>query len=98
MKVVSGSTGWMQEYGDEVRRACAEDGKTLFLLCAEGERKGKSVGLSYQDSSDILLAAGAKDAIQMDGGGSTSLFVNGKNFLSYPSIRKNAVFIGFSMK
>lgn len=78
--------------------ALSEDGKTLFLLCAEGERRGKSVGLSYQDSSDILLAAGAKDAIQMDGGGSTSLFVNGKNFLSYPSIRKNAVFIGFSMK
>ena len=28
-KVVSGSTGWMKEHGDEVRQACA-DGKTLF--------------------------------------------------------------------
>ena len=29
VKVVSGSTGWMKEYGDEVRKACNE-GKTLF--------------------------------------------------------------------
>ena len=29
VKVVSGSTGWMKEHGDEVRQACA-DGKTLF--------------------------------------------------------------------
>ena len=30
VKVVSGSTGWMKEHGDDVRRACAEQGKTLF--------------------------------------------------------------------
>ena len=29
VKVVSGSTGWMAEHGDEVKKACAE-GKTLF--------------------------------------------------------------------
>lgn len=30
VKVVSGSTGWLKEHGDDVRRACAEEGKTLF--------------------------------------------------------------------
>ena len=30
VKVVSGSTGWMKEPGDDVRRMCAEEGKTLF--------------------------------------------------------------------
>ena len=30
VKVVSGSTGWMNEHGEEMRRLCAEDGKTLF--------------------------------------------------------------------
>ena len=30
VKVVSGSTGWLKEHGDEVRRACTEEGKTLF--------------------------------------------------------------------
>ncbi len=30
VKVVSGSTGWMAEHGDEVKRLCREEGKTLF--------------------------------------------------------------------
>ena len=30
VKVVSGSTGWMKEYGEDVKKACTEDGKTLF--------------------------------------------------------------------
>lgn len=30
VKVVSGSTGWMKEHGDDVQRMCEEDGQTLF--------------------------------------------------------------------
>ena len=30
VKVVSGSTGWLKEHGDDVRKACTEEGKTLF--------------------------------------------------------------------
>ena len=30
VKVVSGSTGWMKEHGEEVRHACKQEGKTLF--------------------------------------------------------------------
>ena len=30
VKVVSGSTGWMKDHGDDVRRACETEGKTLF--------------------------------------------------------------------
>ena len=30
VKVVSGSTGWRQEHGADVERACNEEGKTLF--------------------------------------------------------------------
>ena len=30
VKVVSGSTGWLKEHGDDVRRACNDEGKTLF--------------------------------------------------------------------
>ncbi|WP_294429610.1 phosphodiester glycosidase family protein [uncultured Treponema sp.] len=71
------------------------DGKTLFLLVVEGERWSKSHGLSYQECADIMHALGAETAMQMDGGGSSSLFINQKNALSYPALRKNAVFIGF---
>lgn len=30
VKVVSGSTGWMKEHGDDVKRMCTEEGNTLF--------------------------------------------------------------------
>ena len=30
VKVVSGSTGWLKEHGDDVKKACEEGGKTLF--------------------------------------------------------------------
>lgn len=30
VKVVSGSTGWMKEHEAEVRKACSDEGKTLF--------------------------------------------------------------------
>jgi 4-hydroxy-tetrahydrodipicolinate reductase len=30
VKLVSGSTGWMAEHGDEIRRMCSEGGQTLF--------------------------------------------------------------------
>lgn len=30
VKLVSGSTGWMAEHGEEIKRLCTEEGKTLF--------------------------------------------------------------------
>lgn len=30
VKVVSGTTAWLKDHGDDVRRACSEEGKTLF--------------------------------------------------------------------
>lgn len=30
VKVVSGSTGWLKEHGSDVKKACTEEGKTLF--------------------------------------------------------------------
>ncbi len=30
VKVVSGSTGWLDEHGDEIKSLCANEGKTLF--------------------------------------------------------------------
>ena len=74
----------------------SEDGKTLYLLVVEGERWSKSHGLSYPECADIMLALGARNAMEMDGGGSSSLFINQKNMLAYPALRKNAVFLGFN--
>lgn len=65
----------------------SEDGKTLFLLSVEGEQPLASRGLSYFDCAEILKHAGAVNAVQLDGGASGSLIIQGNNALSYPTIR-----------
>ena len=57
-----------------------------------------SEGLSYPECARVLAAMGADDAMEFDGGGSSSLFIGGKNMLAYPSLRINANSIGFSFK
>ncbi len=74
----------------------SEDEKTLYLLVVEGERWSKSHGLSYPECADVMIALGAKNAMEMDGGGSSSLIINQENMLGYPALRKNAVFLGFN--
>ena len=50
VKVVTGSTGWMQEHGDEVRRRCREEGKTLFWA------SNFSLGVYLLDKLNVTLA------------------------------------------
>ena len=50
VKVVSGSTGWMKEHGDEVRKACTEGGKTLFWA------SNFSVGVAIFNAVNTYLA------------------------------------------
>jgi 4-hydroxy-tetrahydrodipicolinate reductase len=49
VKVVSGSTGWMKEHGDDVKRACQE-GKTLFWA------SNFSVGVAIFSAVNTYLA------------------------------------------
>ncbi|MBR6140324.1 MAG: 4-hydroxy-tetrahydrodipicolinate reductase [Bacteroidaceae bacterium] len=49
VKVVSGSTGWKKEHGDDVRKAC-EDGKTLFWA------SNFSVGVAIFSAVNAYLA------------------------------------------
>ena len=72
---------------------CSADGKTLYLLSVE---KGFfKRGLSYPECAEILLALGADDAIEFDGGSSTSLFMDGMIDIS-ESPRKNAAYMGLT--
>jgi hypothetical protein len=51
----------------------AEDGRVLIVLVADGYNPGVSIGLSQKDSGVVLAAAGARDGIFLDGGGSSTL-------------------------
>ena len=50
VKVVSGSTGWMKEHGDDVRRMCTEGGQTLFWA------SNFSIGVAIFDAVNKYLA------------------------------------------
>lgn len=74
----------------------SKDGKTLYILIAEGERQEQSKGLSYSQCAKIFKAMGCYSAIEFDGGGSTQLCLNGKSVLSYAQLRTQANSIGFA--
>mgnify|MGYP003767976057 CR=1 FL=1 len=48
----------------------------LFLVAVDG-RQSFSVGMTFQEMADFMLSIGATDAINLDGGGSTTMVVNG---------------------
>ncbi|MES2152438.1 MAG: phosphodiester glycosidase family protein [Pseudomonadota bacterium] len=49
------------------------DGKTLILLAIDGRQQGYSRGVSMKELAQIFLDLGARNALNLDGGGSTSL-------------------------
>ena len=75
----------------------SEDGKTLYVMAVEGENKKKSRGLSYQECAKLFAALGADDALEMDGGSSTQLLINGTSVLPYTTPVKQAASMGFKL-
>lgn len=53
------------------------DGK-LLMITVDGRQPGVSVGMTLQELADYLLSLGAIDAMNLDGGGSTTMFLDGK--------------------
>lgn len=53
------------------------DGKFL-LATVDGRQPGVSVGMTLQELAEYLLAIGAVDAMNLDGGGSTAMVLDGK--------------------
>jgi exopolysaccharide biosynthesis protein len=53
----------------------ANDGKTLLLVVIDGRKMGEAIGMSLQEVGDVMLKYGAKDAVNLDGGGSSVLAI-----------------------
>ena len=53
----------------------SRDKRYLFLLAVDGRQPGYSLGADLNDLCDMMFAAGASDAINMDGGRSTTMVV-----------------------
>jgi len=54
-----------------------KDGKFL-MITVDGRQPGVSVGMSLQELAEYLLSLGAVDAMNLDGGGSTTMYLDGK--------------------
>ncbi|AIW90280.1 hypothetical protein JO41_11080 [Treponema sp. OMZ 838] len=63
-----------------------DNGKTLFVVSVEGENQQRSQGLSFEETAWLLRELGADDALQLDGGSSSSLVLqeNGEQRIVSP--------------
>ncbi|HHV53879.1 MAG TPA: phosphodiester glycosidase family protein [Firmicutes bacterium] len=59
----------------EPRTAAGYVGKTLFLVTWDGRQPAWSVGATMQEQAEYFLALGAEEALNLDGGGSTTFVV-----------------------
>jgi len=50
---------------------------TLLLVAIDGRRPGVSVGATFEESARLLRALGAREGVNLDGGGSTTLTLGG---------------------
>ena len=81
------------------------DGRWLYAVVVDGRQPGYSMGADMDDLVRILKAAGAVDAINMDGGGSStfawwndvtkSVFIPNRHNAWYRSYRPVAMNLGF---
>jgi hypothetical protein len=60
------------------RTAIGWNDKHLFFAVADGRRKGISEGLRLSEMAEFMIALGCDEAINMDGGQSTTLMLNGE--------------------
>ncbi|RZT22689.1 phosphodiester glycosidase family protein [Fictibacillus sp. BK138] len=57
---------------------------TILLVTIDGRKPGYSVGANFKESAQLLKSLGAVDALNLDGGGSTTMTVHQK-MVSSPS-------------
>ena len=88
-------TDFNRRHDSRTGAGISEDGHTLYLLVVEGENFLASQGLSYPQCAEIFKAMGCSDALELDGGGSSELCINGRSVLSYVNLRTQANSLGF---
>jgi hypothetical protein len=57
----------------------AAGGRRVLLVVVDGRRPGHSVGIGTRPLAELLRALGARDAINLDGGGSSALAVRARD-------------------
>ena len=62
----------------------SEDGRTLFIAVVDG-RATSRVGMTCTELGEFMQGLGAHNALNMDGGGSSTMWLEGEGVLNYPT-------------
>jgi hypothetical protein len=82
-----GSTGASFATTRYPRTAVGFNGRKLYLLVVDGRQPGFSQGMSLHEVAQVLVGLGCTEALNMDGGGSSTIWVRGA-VLNRPSDAK----------
>ncbi len=74
---------WINRRNPRTAIGVRADGVTL-LVAVDGHRHATSVGLTIEELRQLLKYLGARDAVNLDGGGSTALYVRDR-LVNHPS-------------
>lgn len=67
--------------------ACLDDEKDLWLITIDG-RNEQAAGMNLLELQEYLVTLNCLQAINLDGGGSTTMWVNGEGIVNHPSDNK----------
>jgi hypothetical protein len=70
------NTGALDEKHPRTAVGLSKDGNTLYLLVLDGRQEGYSLGATTAETADWMQRLGAYTALNLDGGGSTTLVID----------------------
>ncbi|MFE1441272.1 phosphodiester glycosidase family protein [Streptomyces sp. NPDC058739] len=69
--------GWYLQRAPRTAAGVTANGR-IVLLTVDGRRPGHSVGMTIAETAEVMRGLGAVNALNLDGGGSTAMVVNGE--------------------
>ncbi|MFL9950495.1 phosphodiester glycosidase family protein [Paraburkholderia agricolaris] len=75
--------GWFNARSPRTMIGKAPDG-TILMVEVDGRQPGLALGTTIQETADVMQWLGAISAVNLDGGGSSAMIVNGAN-VGHPS-------------
>jgi exopolysaccharide biosynthesis protein len=69
---------WKGEQPRHPRTAIGWNSEKFFLVVVDGRQKGLSIGMSIPELADLMKQLGCDQALNLDGGGSSTLWLDGE--------------------
>jgi exopolysaccharide biosynthesis protein len=66
------------------RTAIGWNDREFFMVVVDGRKPDLSVGMTFSELAGLMIRLGCQDAMNLDGGGSTTMWLNGK-VINHPS-------------